>query len=85
MKKAHDELDLEQLLRTAKAMRRKEDIIVYYEPFTHYFYLYPADVMIFDLPKAACFLCRGPAKDLCYNIEKFISDALHKMIKEAQS
>lgn len=82
MERTYEELNLEQLLSSAKRMPPKDCIDIYYDPDTHYFYVNPFDMISFWLPVGASFICREEAKDVRYGIEKFISQAVHKLIRE---
>ncbi len=82
MKNAHDDLNLEQLLSAAKAMIPDEEVVIHYDPDTHYFYITTTDVMNFFLPWGVFFIFRGLAEDVAYGIETFISNAIRIMKKE---
>lgn len=85
MKNAHDDLSLERLLLAAKALIPDEEVIIYYDPDTHYFIIASTDVLAFFLPRGIRFIFRGLAKDVGFGIETFISDALRKLEKGAQA
>lgn len=83
MKKSPDvELNLEQLLKRAKELHPESCIDLYYDPDTHYFYIYEYNTLHYFLPLDASFIGRGMAKDVRYTLEIFISVAVNKLIKE---
>ena len=82
MKNAHDDLSLERMLSAVKAMIPDEEVVIHYDPNTHFFTILPTDCMSFFLSKDACFIYRGFAKDTGFGIETFISDALRKLMME---
>ena len=83
-KNPDEELNLQQVLTRSKQFPQDATLDVYYDPDTHYFYIYPYNVLQYWIPTGASFIGRGPAHDTRLTIEIFISNAVRKLIREEQ-
>ncbi len=76
------ELTLKQLIVRAGNMRPQENIDIYLDPLTRFWYILPSMEIKYWIPSGATFIGKGEAKDLLYIIETFMSHAVRQLIRE---
>lgn len=84
MKNADVQLNLSQVLTRATQLPQDETFDLYYDPDTHYFYLYPYNTLKYWIPLGASFLGRGRAENMRLTIESFIGNAVYRLIREVR-
>ena len=76
------EINLQQVIARSHELPQDEYFDLYCDPDTLFFYIYPYNILHYWIPSGACFIGRGPARELRLVIEKFIGQAVRKLIRE---
>ena len=79
VKSADDNLNLETLLTRCKDLDPNEQIDLYFDPTTYFFFIHFRGVMPFWIPRAATYMLSCEAGVIRIHIAQFLSQAIIKL------